>query len=261
MKNPFIKVRFDRMKNEELIVLYQQIINLLKMYDAEQFDLSMAFKRFCQQKEELKNLERKQRKLPQTANIVSLRKQNDKLVSAMLLHLKALKYAAFDDQMVEIQISYDWTRKLFKNFAHEGQRSKNAKLNILLKAINQKEAIHDAFEKLGIIRYVTEIVKINQLIADNNKKNNAVKQLRPAVGVSIPTKVLVIDELRLLLRTIEITAITHPDIDYHPLVREINQLLTEARTQLRNLATRRKTAVAKATDLDETGVEINNKVE
>jgi hypothetical protein len=69
---------------------------------------------------------------------------------------------------------------------------------------------------------------------------------RPAPGITIPSKEHIIGELRLFLQTVEITAITHPETDYKPLISIINVLLTEARAQLRNLATRRKTTKAKA---------------
>lgn len=246
MKSQFIKVRYDRMKNEELLALYHLIMNHLESYDAKQLDLSMAFDRFCQQEETLQNLRRKQRKLPQTAQIVVLRKQNDKLVSALLLHLKALKQAEFDDQKLEIQISYDWTRKLFKNFVHEGRFTKNGKLNALLQMMKQDKAMRVAYEKLGLMRYIQQIEKVKSQITENTEKNKAEKRLRPAAGVTIPSKEHVTDELRLLLQTIEITAITHPETDYTSLIRIINLLLTEARAQLRNLATRRKTTAAKA---------------
>ncbi|HEY6913919.1 MAG TPA: hypothetical protein VI413_04515 [Paludibacter sp.] len=246
MRNTFIKVRYDRMQNAELKTLYQDIMCYLLECDADMPDLSMAFTRFCNQKEMLQNLNAKQRKLPQTEQIVELRKETDNLVSAMLLNMKALKRAAFDDQVEEIKISYDWTNNLLKNFVHEGRFTKNSKLKILLNEINKKEEIYAAFEKLGLLRYSQKMAEIRQQIADCTEKNNVEIRQRPATGITIPSKEHIIGELRLLLQTIEITAITHPETDYKPLINYINLLLTEARTQLRNLATRRKTAKAKA---------------
>ena len=246
MKNLFITVRFDRMKNGDLMALYHQMMTYLETFDANLLDLSMAFGRFYQQEEHLQNLERKQRKLPQTPQIVALRKQNDKLVSAMLLHLKALKYAGFDDQRTDLSLSYDRTRKHFKDFVHLGQYSKDAKLNIYLRTLKNDGELYAAIENLGLMRYVQKIENVNLQIEKNTEKNKAEKKTRPAVGATIPSKEHVIDELRLFLRTIEIAAITHPDTDYTRIVQIINQLLTEERAQLRNLASRRKTAKAKA---------------
>ena len=68
----------------------------------------------------------------------------------------------------------------------------------------------------------------------------------PEPGITIPSKEEVISELRFLLQSIDVTAATHPENDYSILIENINYELTKARAQLRNLASRRKTAKAKA---------------
>jgi hypothetical protein len=165
MRNTFIKVRYDRMQNVELKTLYVEIMQYSKSLVSDLPELGMALTRFCSQEEVLQNLNIKQRKLPQTQQIGKLRKQIDNLVSALLLNMKALKRAEFDDQVEELKISYDWTNSIFKNFIHEGQFTRNSKLKILLDEINKREEIYAAFDKLGLLRYTQRIETTRQQIA------------------------------------------------------------------------------------------------
>jgi len=246
MKRLFIKVRFDRMQNMDLKILCQHIHKTIQSIDAEALQLDVACRRFGQMEPHFKNLFPKHRKMPQTETIVKLRKRMDDLISALLLHIKALKRADFPEQHNEVIVSEIYIRKLFKNFVHEGILAKNGNLNEFFVEINKKEELYNTLEKIGLSRYIDALVDLRQQIKKNTQQRTDLKLQQPRSGVTISSKEQIISELQILLQTIEITAITHPEIDYNELISFINQYLIEARAQLRNLASRRKTALVKA---------------
>ncbi|HEY5590500.1 MAG TPA: DUF6261 family protein, partial [Paludibacter sp.] len=156
--------------------------------------------------------------MPQTETIVKLRKRMDDLISALLLHIKALKRADFTEQHNEVTVSEIYIRKLFKNFVHEGILAKNGNLNEFLVEINKKEELYNTLEKIGLSRYIDALVDLRQQIKKNTQQRTDLKLQQPRSGVTISSKEQIISELQILLQTIEITAITHPEIDYNELI-------------------------------------------
>ena len=238
MEKNFIKVRFDRLQNSQLKLLYSEIVTHLDLFDADTLHLGISFVRFRDQVAVLDNLSKKTRKQPQTESILKLWKQMDDLISALLLHTKALKRANFDDIQLEVKTVYITVQKSFKNVIHGGVVNKELKIKFFLIELNKKEQTYSAFQKLGLMRYADAFVTIRQEIDKLTHNRIDYKLEQPAAGITIPSKAHIISELRLFLHVIEVLSITHPETDYRELISLINLTLSTFRTQFRNLGTR-----------------------
>ncbi|MEI8086429.1 MAG: hypothetical protein WCG93_09465 [Paludibacter sp.] len=246
MGDRLIKVRFDRMKNISIQSLCSAILRYIKTLDGDALQLTKAFHRFEEYSPLLKNLNPKQRKLLHSDDIAKQRKKLDDLVTSLLLHIKALERADFDDQREEIKMIFDFTRSYFKNYIHMGLKSKKGLMDSFFYELNLNETKYNAYQHLGLMRYVDAFVSIGQQIKETNEHLKGDKSKQPEVGITIPSKEKIIEELRFLLQTIDVTSRSNPEIDYNPMIRILNVMLIESRTQLRNTTTRRKVAKAKA---------------
>ena len=245
MRNIFIKLRFDRMKNGDIHALCNRLMVVFGLYDAKALDLEQAFARFKELEPSLTNLNPKKRKLPQTEELKALRKRQDDLVTALLLHTKALKRANFEDYEKDAKTCYNVTYSIFKNYIHEDIDNKASKMYAFKGQLNLKSEYYFGFEKMGLLRYAEALETIETQIDKQTRERKKEKEARPPVGIALPTKEHAIEELRLLLNSIEIKHLTQPATDYKPLIGLINGYLIECRGQLRNLASRRKTAKEK----------------
>ena len=239
-------MRYDRMKNIEFKVLCQDIMELTELYDGEEMHLTNTFQRFAEQKKLLANLSRKQRKMSQSKEIIILRKRLEDMVSALLLNIKSLKRAQFEFQEEEIKLVYAATRLQFENYIHEGVFSKDGNMNGLLRELKMNQEFYNAYQHLGLIKFTDAFASILQQITELSEIRRVDKRKLPPVGITIPSKETITNELRFFLISIEMTAKTHPEINYDDLIYHINALLTKARGYLRNLASRRVTAKTKA---------------
>jgi len=246
MKRAFITVRFDRMQNMDLRILCKNIISCLEKSNTEQLQLNASHERFKKIVPLLDNLTPKRRKLPHTNTIMSLRKRQEELVTALLLHVKAIERAAFEDQMHDLLYCKNLLRKLFKKFVHQGIATRNTSIIDLETVLKTEADFRNAVISLGLLRYIDTISELKKQIESQTTERNIEKGKQPQTGVTIPSKEEVISELRFLLQSIDVTAATHNENDYTLLIREINEYLTEDRAQLRNLTSRRKTAKEKA---------------
>jgi len=245
MKKAFITVRYDRMKNIEFKVLCQDIMSLTDLYDGEEMHLTRTFQRFGEQKQLLANLSSKQRKMSQSKEISILRKRLDDMVSGLLLNIKSLKRAQFEFQKEELKLVYDTTRKQFENYIHEGVFSKDGSMNAIFRELKINQEFYNAYQHLGLLKFTDAFTSLLQQIKDLSESRKADKRKLPPVGITIPSKETITDELRFFLTSIEMTARTYPETDYDGLIHRINMYLTDARGYLRNLASRRITAKAK----------------
>jgi hypothetical protein len=113
--------------------------------------------------------------------------------------------------------------------------------------------MNDALEKLGAIRFVEEIKRLQQLKLDKEDEKLESGRKLPKPGSAIAAKTQMIAELKFLLMSIEMKKQEYPDLDYSKLLININIHLTEARARFRNLETRRKTRKRKNENLIKDG--------
>ena len=245
MKRAFIIVRFDRMKNHDLAILCKNIIQIMGKFDTEQLQLKLPYERFSKLKPLIKNLEPKYRKMPQTRDMEALRKRQEELVTAMLLHLKAIERANFDDQQDDLRHCKDLLRKLFRKFVHQGMSDRICEIADMETCLRTYEEFRSAVTSLGLNRYLNALKELNSQYYQKRMERSNEQEKLPQAGITPPSKEEVISELRFLLQSIDVTAATHPESDYSELIELINIQLTKARAQLRNLASRRKTAKEK----------------
>lgn len=245
MKKTIITVRFDRMQNNDLKILCYEILRLLDDFDAEQLQLVFLINRFKELMPLVAKLKPTSRKMSQTAIILNLRKRQDAMVAALLLHLKALKRAGFDEQKDDLNQCYDYIRKDCNNFIHESIINRDGILLSIKNRLKTNEPYSNALKSLGVMRYIETMFELKSQIYALKTERAALKRKNALPGKTIVVKEHIIDELRFFIQGVEITAGIHPENDYQYLINTLNYYLTKSRAQMRNLVTRRKTAKAK----------------
>jgi len=247
MSKTFIKVRFDRMHNGEFLALCKSLMQSIEKYDLNALGLEDTFRNFKGRVNPLlPQLKVKQRKMPQSDPITDLRKRLNDLVTALLLYVKSLKRAAFREQADSINQCSGYIRSNFKDFVHQGVFTQSGLLYNLKNELDRNEEMTKACEELGIMRFIQEINVTREKIKELENDRTKTKLSQPEAGATLIAKDQLISELKYLLLSIERQILTHPETDHTFIVNLINSYLIEARAQLRNLASRRKTAKAKA---------------
>ena len=235
------------MHNGEFLALCKSLMQSIEKYDLNALGLEESFPTFKLRVEPLlDHLVVKQRKMPQSDPIIDLRKRLNDLVTALLLYVKSLKRAAFSEQAESIKQCSDYIRTNFKEFVHLGIFTQNGLLYNLKNELERNEQMAKACEELGIMRFVQEINVTRTKIKELENERKKTKLSQPEAGATLIAKDQLISELKYLLLSIERQILIHPEADHTFIVNLINSYLIEARAQLRNLASRRKTAKAKA---------------
>ena len=239
MKSLFITVRFDRMKNSDIQALYLQLISISNFTKTTIPDLISAINRLEEQKPLTKVLETKPRKQLHTAEITKLRTATDKLVAAILLHIKALSHAQFDEDTNALSIVKGRLTKLFKNYNKKIITEKGMNRYTLNSYLKYSSNFSAAITHLGLMRFLNKLNATDAEIDRLVELQKIAQQDQPAPNTTQPTKEKLIGEIRFYLRTIDMYLLTHPEAVENEIVNLTNHLLKTARTQLRNTTTRR----------------------
>ena len=240
MQNNFISIRLDRLKYPDLSFLYMEIKKRILLEDAESMHLSVPFRRFCDKSALLVNLDSKDRNSYYRDQYLEQLKRLDDLVSALLLHLKALKRAAFTEFMYDVDEVDKIIRKQMSNFVHVGADNKKMVLDTVLWQFKPVgNFLYDSVVKMGLSRYLEEISIARKKLDSIENAEKDLKKGKSNSASAVKAKAELIKELRILMQCIDTSAISFPDTDYTSLIRDINYELKTHRTQLRNLQTRR----------------------
>ena len=240
MKSKFITIQLDRLKYSDLNTLYRSIQEIILRQDADSMHLSVPFTRFCGLTAQLACLETKVRTKYNRADYTKHLKRLDQLVSALLLHLKALKRADFPEFRFEVNEVNRLVRKEMSNFVHVGVDNKKAALDIILMYFDpSSKNWSEAAAKPGLSRYFEELRLTRGKMDSIENEEKAAKKGQASSAEAMKAKAEVIQELRLMLQHIDMAALSYPEVDYTTLIAVINNELKTYRMQLRNLQTRR----------------------
>jgi hypothetical protein len=248
MKSCFIIVRFDRMKNSDLNMLFFELTNDSYFEKTSIPEIDAAFDRLKSLKELTNVLQKKQRKQPYTNEITKLRAANDKLIAGLLFQIKALQYAQFEE-LKGVMFACGWLTKHLKNYSRSIIIVKSNIIFTINNQLNYNAQFKSDLNLLGLMRYMDKLNDTNAKIDALLEQQKLQQADKPAPNTTIPTKEKLIAEIRMYLKLIDAFKFIHPEVDISNHVKRINVFLKSARTQLRNTTTRRIRKKEKASQL------------
>ena len=244
MAKALLSLRLDRLKYQELSAFGEILIKELSDMEIADANISAALQRLQKHEELMKSLSNRKPKFQETADLELLRKELNRYISALLLHLKAIERANFDNHAAGIPVIAKTIRTIFKNAVHEGGMSKLSKTNAFLKWIEDDAEALDAFIKTGLWPYAEMLKNLTQKYK-HLKEERRQKSAPYPKGEKIKIKAALIEQLRIFLQTVELSVTLLPTEENAYISGIINTHIKPFRTQLRNLATRRKRAKEK----------------
>lgn len=182
---------------------------------------------------------------PQQDEAIQLRRRRDRVLQAIKSHAIAVEKAGVNDQAEHAAIVLPVINRYLKGFNSNNRGEKSEKVGQLLSLLSTAEMI-TALNKLGMTPYIDELKVIQTAVTANAAyRRDAIVSRTKSQTQEIKAKVLY--ALRNLLKAIELASIEHTDLDYTPLINELNNYLATLSGVLKARRTRRMNAVKKET--------------
>lgn len=239
MKKQFITVRFDRMKNLNICVMYDHLVSSVTYLKTDNELIRKANERLQSHENLCSMLMVKPRKKPYTAQIAKLYAENNQLLLAIKSHYQSLLYSKLLDDTQAFYTFQHFFKPIFESLKATRRWTKSMEIEFLLDSVERSEPFRLMLVEHGFMRYFDMLAESRKALIELEEKRREYMKQYPAPNTIQPAKDTLLNEMRQYMRTLEMYFSAFPEVDEQKFIRMINLHLKNARKQLRNTTTRR----------------------
>jgi len=241
-------ISMAELKLEEFLQFGNDVVNVVKKSNASDLGLAGVLNLAEAGMVEANNYSKEDRKHPLSAEIETLRAERDKRVVALTIHMKGYKQAPADNVKAEVALAVPMLEVFVNGYLKMNAFVKSQRLKMLFAKITSESSFENALQAIGLKALLDEIQLLETqslaLVAERRST-----QLEKVGDSTNKIKLNAANMLRKLLGTIETNALVKTELNYKPLIDEVNATIAE----YKKLLTIRKAAKkTKATALNAT---------
>lgn len=240
-------ISLSRLLKMELPGFIETTVDILKKYDVEKLHLDFWLKVLEKNHEKIKTL---QVPLdgghPLSEQVANWHNERLKFASSINIQMKGIIKGDLPSLRLDVEIAEEVVKLYLSDYRELNKMSITSQINNFLNAIERVPKAKNAFMKLGLIPYIDALK-----VAHQNHEKYYAKRRRSK------TKVLKRDEnkaikregelaLRSFFEQVEVANRTYPELNYAPLINDLNVLIAEHTNLINTRATYNKKRALKA---------------
>jgi len=230
-------------RKDELPGVIHTTLEIVQKHDPVVLSIQPFFDLLSEKETQL-SLYSEPRQHPLTQLIVSERKRRDDLVKAIEYQMNAVEKSKVSSLTEANSLILPLTTKYLTNFRLNNTKTADEKLKNFLSEISGSESLRNAAATISIQIYLDELTELQSKLDEKSGKRREDKSARRITSAR-DLKAEIITSLTNLLRAIELARVQHVDVDYEPLIAELNEFLVPYRALNRSRATRSKNEAIK----------------
>jgi hypothetical protein len=246
MRKTVLNFSFSRVRKSEIPEIMNAILEIVEKHDPTALNIVGMYNLLLELKPLLDKLTLKYDGYPIPEALADLRITRNNLLGAILSQLTAIEKAKVVSLAQQAAQAVPYLRSYLDGIINENARVKTGRVNQLFTNLDDFVTIKAAFVGLGLNVYIEELRACQQSI------NQSESLRREAMSVRIKQNTLIAKEkisyaVGNLLDAIELGKVEHTDIDYMPLINELNVLLSSRQSLIKSRVTRSKNSIATKT--------------
>ncbi len=239
MKSCLVNFSFYRIRKSEYPEIMNAILEIVKKHDPVALFIQGMYNLLLELTPLLDNLTLKYRSHPLVKELEVLRKTRDHLLSAILSQLTAIEKAKISSLILYSETAVPYLRSYLDGIGFENSTVKTGRIDQLLTNLENNDTMNVALSSLGLQVYLVEL-KACQL-SINQGESRRIEDL----SVRIKQNTLITEDkiafaVKNLFNAIELARIEHTEIDYMPLINELNAMLSTKQMMVKSRITRSK---------------------
>lgn len=246
MKKVIVNFSFSRVRKSEFPEIMNAVLAIVEKHNPTALYIVGMYNLLLELKPLLDILTVKYDGFPNSKEFVLERAMRDKLLSAIQSHVAAIEKAGVTSTAQQAALAVPYVKRYLNGIAAENSTVKTGRVNQLLTNLEENAEIRNALTVLGLTVYIDKLrtsqLSINQgeshrreILSGRAKFNSKNAQVKIAYAISN------------LLNAIELARVEHTDIDYMPLINELNVLLSSKQSMIKSRITRSKNSEANKT--------------
>lgn len=237
-----VQVPFSKVQKLAFPELVNTVVSIVSKHNPDAFYIR-AYYNFLLEAQTLNNkLSVANRNTEESKALVLFKQKRNRVLSAIIGEAKNRKKvnlpAYTNDQTIVSLFIEGYIGKIQSNVS----KIKTERIKQMLAEMDGSSALQQAIQNVGLMDYMNELKNIQLGIDTNTAKDIEQKAARPKLQDTAAAITKMRLALRNLLGAIEFGVHAHPDVDYTPLINELNELLVKYSSEIKAKATRTKNA-------------------
>lgn len=255
-QSELVKIPYSKLLKVELSRFALRMIEIVEKNNPEELNIKELFDVLVAEIPRINHLKDKYGPHPLTEELKDLRKMRALYVSAIKFHLKVVIREDQSGDNKDVKMVRDEINHFLNCLSlSRNEEMFNQKITQFYAAIENNEELSNA---LAALKFSPHLDKLKDVHADMQRVISAklvsIAQ-RPQETTAQLTKI-VLAAIKNMVKQIEIAPLLNPELDYAPLHKEMNQLLTEYRDMIKKRASINKRKAEKIANEQEESIEV-----
>ena len=246
MKKVILLFSFLKIRKQEFPAIIDGVIAIVQKYNPKALFIDGMFNLLVELQTSLPVLTQKALSHPLSKVLKNQRKRRMELIRAILLQGAAVEKAAVPSQADAVSLILPLISRHLSNLFRENLKVVHQEVENFLAEFKQNDGLLTAAATIGVKLFIDELKALEDSMAVNVIARRESKSPGRSVN-KVQLRLNIIDGFSRLLNSIELARVEHPELDYMPLINELNEFFVPYQALVRSRTTRNKTAAQKTT--------------
>lgn len=219
------RIKFSRLWKLEVAELANSVIEIVEKYNPETLKIDEIFDLLVEQRPQIELLEVEYGPHPITQELQNLRRRRIAFAQGIINQVRTIEYGKMEGTVEPMKVVKPVVNRYLLNLSRNNNRITSQKVTQFFEHIEEKPEVNTAMEALDLTLYLNQLQSVHSVLREqfNNRRDSISKRpkgITPSVVKSILTA------MKNLFLQIELAQVKNPELDYTPLVDELNDELT-----------------------------------
>ena len=254
MDKNILTVSFSRLNKLDFQNLAESVITIVEKHNPENLQIKEIFDKLVELEPQIELLTYGYASHWLTPKINKLRRNRNAFTRGLLDRMRTIEDGEIEGMQQSIEIAKPTAIKYLLGLSRKREKTKVQIISQFLGLVENDEELAGAIEQLGLMSYIDNLKLVTREIAMLYYQRRESTSARPKAETlkhvaDIKTAILN------LFKQIEVAQLKHAELDYKPLIDELNHEMTDAKAGLRSRASYNKKKAEAAIDNDDVVVE------
>ena len=260
MNKNYLNFSFTRVRKNEVPEIMLAMLDIVVKHDPEAKKLVVMYNLLLELKPLLDILTLKYDGYPHSLELRNQRKLLNRLLSAILAQITAVEKGGIISSAQHAKLAVPFLKSYLKGITGNSPFVKTGKIDRLLSNLGNNTEMKAALEALGFTLLINELKvcyeKVNAFV-DIRREALSGKSEFNTIEARAKIEFAIIN----LLNAINLAKVEHVDIDYMPLINELNVLLSSKRMIIKSRISRNNNSLAfKTTTVDSSSTTLSTAI-
>ena len=256
-KKVLVIFSLSKVRKSELPEIMNAILAIVEKHDPVALKIVGMYNLLAELKPLLDKLAVQYDGYPNPKEFVAQRKLRNKLLSVILSNLWTVENVEVASKAQQAALAVPFLKQYLKGIMKVNSSVKNVRINQLLINLEENDSINVALVTLSFTDYIAKLKTCQQYLNQAAKDRREILAIRPLFNTQ-DAQTRIVNAISNLLSAIELAKVEHTELDYTPLINELNVELSLKQSIIKSRATRKKNTVAKKTKAAESSAKVDS---